>query len=120
MSIVIEQVERHRNGVAGEGFHVVTFLDPNEGTPDRPLAMVGVVFETAGQVAVFDRALLGQGIIEFGRNSWRGDVYEAALREAVRQYDATSRERLDREYAALKYDAAVADDFWTNQVNYIS
>lgn len=82
--ITIEDVAHHRNGVAGLPFCVVTFT--SEGR-----RMVGIVFETTEPkpiadfpTAVFDRELLGQGVITFGQNSFRGDVYDAALRQACR------------------------------------
>ena len=77
--IHIEEVAYHRNGISGEGFHVVTFRY-------GPTPMVGVVFTGAGQVAVFDRALLGQGTIAFLENSWRGDEFAAVLRDAITAY----------------------------------
>ncbi len=91
--ITIERVERHRNGMSGAPFHVIafTFHVDGESTP-RP--MVGIVFEAADHVAVFDRALLGAGAIAFGgtddgRNSWRGDSFEEPLRAAIALADPT-------------------------------
>lgn len=75
----IKQVEYHRNGICGNGFHVVTFTDKK-----RP--MVGIVFDEKGSCAVFDTDMLGKGIIEFGVNSWRGDTYEDALRDAITKH----------------------------------
>lgn len=49
--IVIEKIDYHRNGVGGEGFHVVLFAEPKE---ERRMA--AVVFPTVqrwnGRVAV--------------------------------------------------------------------
>jgi hypothetical protein len=64
--VVIERVAYHRNGICGNGFHVV--------------------FEERGNVAVFDRELVGKGDIDFFSNSWRGDEFEQALREGVAEY----------------------------------
>jgi hypothetical protein len=97
--IEIEQVAYHRNGISGIGFHVVTFTAAFEG--EKPREMVGVVFpypydeENDGAdlmayrrsdnpcTAVFDRKLLGEGVIAFGANSWRGDRYDKDLRDAI-------------------------------------
>ena len=84
-SVAIEAVAYHRNGIGGAGFHVVTFTDSEaELGPIHGAAMVGIVFEEEGRVAVFDRVLLGKGEIGFGVNSWRGDHYEPILRRAIR------------------------------------
>lgn len=90
----IEEVVYHRNGICGTPFHVVTFRqfeDPKL-TPDEQPKMVAIVFEGRGQVAVFNRELLGRGVIEFGLmedggNSWRGDQFESELRAAIRAED---------------------------------
>ena len=76
--ISVQEVAYHRNGIGGEGFHVVTF---DSGLHE----LVGVVFEGEGRVAVFDRRRLGVGTIAFGDNSWRGDQFEVALRRAIKK-----------------------------------
>jgi hypothetical protein len=78
----VKEIAYHRNGIGGEGFHVVTF-HCNENHSD----MVGVVFEGPGRVAVFDRDLLGKGVIEFAVNSWRGDEFEPSLREVIEKWE---------------------------------
>jgi hypothetical protein len=78
--VVIERVAYHRNGICGNGFHVILFTQL-DGTK-----MQGVVFEERGNVAVFDRELVGKGDIDFFSNSWRGDEFEQALREGVAEY----------------------------------
>ena len=75
----IINVAYHRNGVAGNGFHVVHFRSGRDN-------MYGVVFEEKGNVAVFNQKLLSEGVIEAGVNSYRGDDYEAFLRWAVQKY----------------------------------
>lgn len=84
--LTIHEIAHHRNGVGGEDFHVVTFACPEGGE------MIGILFglETDhdevkwnGRCAVLNRDLLADGVIKFGRNSWRGDQYEAELREAI-------------------------------------
>ena len=80
VNVKILQVAWHRNGIAGEAFHVVRFQNDEQN-------MVGIVFKDRGHVAVLDTDLLHDGIIAMGENSWRGDVFEPQLREAVEQYD---------------------------------
>ena len=78
----VHQVEYHRNGIGGEGFHAVLFdMAKDEG---GGLA-VGIVFEGEGQVAVLRVAPLSDPAIgiTFGMNSWRGDRYEPELRAAI-------------------------------------
>jgi hypothetical protein len=80
----IDEVAYHRNGSGGEGFHVVRFTGD-----DGP--MLGVVFEAAGHVAVFNSDKLAEGTIAFMANSWRGDAYEPALRAAVVEFGKLGR-----------------------------
>ncbi len=81
------QVAYHRNGVAGEGFHLVQFKQ-REGR--GRIAMVATVFETRGCLAVIRPDRLWE--------CWRGDDYENELREAIaahwtHQDDLRRRER---------------------------
>ena len=88
--LVIENVARHRNGIYGSPFSVVTFSSrSDDGATLTP--MVGIVFDAPGCVAVFDRRLLGAGEIAFGVNSWRGDHFEPALRRAARRPGRTEK-----------------------------
>lgn len=86
-AITVQEIASHRNGINGAPFHVVTFSHRVGGeTADRQF--VATVFHGAGQVAVFDRELLGAGAIAFGGtsdgcNSWRGDAFEKPLRAAI-------------------------------------
>ncbi len=74
-------VAYHRNGIGAEGFHVVRFTMREDGKTHR---MVGIVFEAEGRVAVLDVDETQAGNIAFaGGNSWRGDVYEHSLRQAI-------------------------------------
>lgn len=66
----------HRNGITGNGFHIILFKHDKK-------EMVGIVFEESGSVAVLDRGLLSKGEISFGVNSHRGDMFEKALRKAI-------------------------------------
>jgi hypothetical protein len=80
MKMIIDSIARHRNGICGAPFHVVLFRDPDEGR------MLGIVFDLAHHVAVFNLDKLALGNIAFGVNSWRGDRYEPQLRKAI-QHD---------------------------------
>ena len=75
----VEQCQTHRNGISGAPFHVLIFHDPDEGQ------MIGIVFDREQHVAVFNLDKLVLGNIAFGENSWRGDVYEPFLRQAIAQ-----------------------------------
>jgi len=77
MTITIENIQYHRNGISGAPFHVLLFRDPDQGH------MLGIVFEQAYHVAVFNLDKLAHGNIAFGINSWRGDHYEPFLRMAI-------------------------------------
>ncbi len=78
--VVIERVTYHRNGISGNGFFAILFRQFNN-TP-----MLGVVFDEEGSVACFNRSLIGEGQIDFGQNSFRGDEFEQALRTAIAEY----------------------------------
>jgi hypothetical protein len=66
----------HRNGICGAPFHVVLFEDMD----DENTRKVGILFEERFHCAVLDVAKLSAGNIAFGFNSYRGDVFEDALR----------------------------------------
>lgn len=89
MKLKINNIQYHRNGVCGEPFFVINFDDKKIGN------MIGVVFpnydskkeqytnEFNPKVAVFKTELLGQGNINFGENSYRGDCYADDLIKAI-------------------------------------
>lgn len=101
MNIQVQEVAYHRNGVAGEGFHVVRFTLTEGGMPHPNLVgavvggvvhphMVGIVFDSAaGRVAVLDADMVVVGgNIAFARgNSWRGDQFEGTLRDSIKAYE---------------------------------
>ena len=66
----------HRNGICGAPFHVVLFDD----VEDENTRKVGILFDAPYHCAVLDVAKLSAGSIAFGVNSYRGDVFEDALR----------------------------------------
>lgn len=86
----VEQVDYHRNGVGGDGFWVVKFLqvadpvDPDCSQSNIPQPMLAVVFDTGDcSVAVFNRNLLKQDNIDFMENSYRGDYFARELCQAI-------------------------------------
>jgi hypothetical protein len=83
MEIDIKEITYHHNGVSGSGYHLVQFKHREEGVP---LNMIAVVFEEPGNVAVFDRDLIGTGITQFFANTPGGDVFEQALRKAITKH----------------------------------
>jgi hypothetical protein len=80
MKTNIISIARHRNGICGAPFHVVLFED-NPGPEGS--RKVGIVFDEPHHCAVLDIAKLAAGDIAFMSNSWRGDVYEPHLRNAI-------------------------------------
>lgn len=82
--VTIKTVEYHRNGVWGQPFNVVTFTQKNGHKNQNMIAILFV--DSGGNCAVFDTDLLGQGNIAFGKNSWRGDIYEKEMRKVVEEY----------------------------------
>lgn len=74
------KVARHRNGMMGNGFYVVTFKNGKQN-------MVGIVFDENHSCAVLDIDLLASGIIEFAQNSWRCEHFEKDLRQAIAEYE---------------------------------
>lgn len=83
----MKKIARHRNGIAGEPFNVVTFTCPEAGE------MVAILFDLEegekwnGRCAVMNTDELAKGIVEFGENSYRGDHYEWILREVIKQHE---------------------------------
>jgi hypothetical protein len=88
-SIKVEAVASHRNGMAGAPFHTVLFTDENG-------PMLGIVFKEQCHVAVLHRDKLAKGDIAFRSNSWRGDLYEAELRQAIRAFEATRQKEVEK------------------------
>ena len=80
MKTNVVHIAHHRNGMCGEPFHVVLFEDNPGPEASRK---VGIVFDAPHHVAVLDIAKLAAGDIAFMSNSWRGDVYEPHLRNAI-------------------------------------
>ncbi len=101
--ITIKDIDYHRNGIGGCGFHVITFTQKDG---HRNQNMMAVLFDTDdfGYCSVFDTDLLGQGNIQFGQNSWRGDNYEREMRKVIAEerddfYAEHYKERQEKEVA---------------------
>jgi hypothetical protein len=74
-------IDHHRNGICGSPFDVALFEDTE--AAGRKMA---ILFEPRYSCAVLDVDRLAAGDIAFASNSWRGDVYEPLLREAIKQH----------------------------------
>ena len=80
MKLKILATAHHRNGVCGRtSFAVLLFEDQGPEASRK----VAVLFDDQYHCAVLDVAKLAAGDIAFGSNSWRGDDYEAHLRQAI-------------------------------------
>jgi hypothetical protein len=89
MKLKITDIARHRNGVHGAPFYVILFRDKGQEGSRK----IGVVFDEETYCAVFDVTKLATGDIAFGSNSWRGDQYEPALRQAVTAFEQSNDRR---------------------------
>ena len=74
----IIDMDSHRNGVSGLPFRVALVDDANESD-----VKVVIMFEAEGHTAVLSLNKLMDEDISFGSNSWRGDLYEEALRQEM-------------------------------------
>ena len=84
MKRTVKEVAYHRNGIVGNGFNVALIRDSDGSTK------VAVRFDDHQgglNIAVLDVALLAEGIIAFGENSWRGDEYAPLVDTAIRAYE---------------------------------
>ena len=79
MKLKITDLAHHRNGITGTPFDVVLF---EERDPEGS-RKVAILFPQRGHCAVLDVAKLAAGDIAFLSNSWRGDVYEPDLLNAL-------------------------------------
>ena len=74
----IIDMDSHRNGVSGLPFRVALVDDANESD-----VKIVIMFEAEGHTAVLSLNKLMDEDISFGSNSWRGDLYEEALRQEM-------------------------------------
>jgi hypothetical protein len=77
MDIQIHKHATHRNGISGAPFDILLFQCPDGDN------MLAIVFDERHHVAVLDLDKLARGNIAFMSNSWRGDVFEPHLRQAL-------------------------------------
>jgi hypothetical protein len=79
--VEIVEASFHRNGIGGVGFYAILFDEAEQGR------MIATLFDEPGYCAVYNVKELTANNVEFaGGNSWRGDVFEAALRPALKSY----------------------------------
>lgn len=81
VNITIVAASFHRNGVGGVGFTAILFDEAEQGR------MIASLFDEPGYCAVYNVDELAKGNVLFAQgNSWRGDVYENALRPALKDW----------------------------------
>lgn len=78
--IKVLEVDHHRNGISGEPFWAVLFMSAGE-------QMLATVFDTPGFVSVLSVPGVCAGTVAFGVNSFRGDYFEPALRNAIKEWE---------------------------------
>ncbi len=98
--ITIQEVAFHRNGIGGQGFYAIRFLQDVEQSADWEKAGIkppeaapkkiknakwlAILFDEPGQCAVVCLDLMETCGVKFaGGNSWRGDWFESTLRKAI-------------------------------------
>ncbi|APR53123.1 hypothetical protein CA223_04060 [Sphingomonas koreensis] len=87
--IRILEVAYHRNGCAGEPFYAIRFRYQRQ-------LLLGFVFDCPDRIVVID-PLAAAETVASGVNSWRGDLYEATLRNAVARFEHQRAIRPPRE-----------------------
>ena len=98
----VQEVAYHRNGISGKGFYAVRFtsdIEEDDGTlggripPVHPTVAahesanwLAIVTDDPGECYVICLDLIPTCGVKFaGGNSWRGDHYEAELRNDIRE-----------------------------------
>lgn len=84
----VTQLDYHRNGVCGLGFHVGIVEERNDNGTQREMLVVRFQKEAdeaigAAVCAAFDLAKLDQREIRSFYNSWRGDHYSDVMDAAI-------------------------------------
>lgn len=77
--IRVLEVAFHRNGCHGEPFYAIRFRDGRQ-------LFLAFVHEQPDRVVVID-PLMAAETVASGINSWRGDLYEEALRKAIAHFE---------------------------------
>jgi len=78
------EVAHHRNGISGAPFYAVRFTHIDDAGERRQ--MLATVFDYHRIAVIATDRLLEDGV-EFGKNSWRGDTFEAELRLAIAKHE---------------------------------
>ena len=106
-------LDYHRNGVGGAGFYVALIRD-EDGSGKVAIRFPGPVGCDI-PCAVLDTAMLTDDStppskrIGFGLNSWRGDIYDGLVREAIEA-------RIRRENATLGVDPDKAEEWSRSEI----
>jgi hypothetical protein len=93
-----KNVQYHRNGIAGNGFHCAVVHDPEVVKDFGDGEMLVTLFDIEGECCCAVYRLSQLPNINFGENSWRGDRYFYAMTEAVKAYEA----QFDKHYGLTK------------------
>ena len=105
--VKIRTIAYHRNGVCGNGFHVVLF-DYKQGR--HWLRMCATVFEELGSIAVLDLNLTNKGNVAFANgNSWRGDHYEPVIRKAIAEWNEAENKKVLEELGATNEPTTIRE-----------
>ena len=84
----VTQLDYHRNGICGLGFHVGIVKETDDGET-REMLVIRFPKDEADKLtgmvvcAAFDLAKLDEREIRFFHNSWRGDHYADVMDEAI-------------------------------------
>lgn len=82
-NIKLKSIAYHRNGIAGEGFHVVLF---SARVTTKWRNMVATAFDGEGRIAILDVDMAAAGNVTFGENSWRYEHYADAILGWIKAY----------------------------------
>jgi|TARA_A100001515_G_scaffold140230_1_gene135684 hypothetical protein len=92
MKRIVTKIDSHRNGVSGMPFYLGMILDDDgtkklfitfpdygeEGSKEEERVVSG-----SCRTAILDLDLLKDDVIEFGQNSWRGDIYHDLIVDTI-------------------------------------
>jgi hypothetical protein len=91
--VEIQEISFHRNGIAGEGFYAIRFRWAEDGGEKENF--LATLFDAEGYCAVIGLDRIGTHGVGFTYgNSWRGDYFEDALRQAVEEHGLTNGVRI--------------------------
>ena len=79
-----KNVQYHRNGICGDGFHCAIVTDKKWAKTDLLITHFDIKDHCA--CAVYQVDLLPN--IAFGENSWRGDNYTYSMVKAIKEYNS--------------------------------